>query len=71
MLESLSSSETMDLTLNISTYAWRAMLQSRMAVVNWVWTHNLIQTTPKRRAPPDYKEKDSNEFKVAENVCPA
>jgi hypothetical protein len=28
----------------------------------------LIQTTPQRRAPPDYKQKDWNEFKVAGNV---
>jgi hypothetical protein len=26
---------------------------------------SLIQTMPKRREPPDYKEKDSNEIKVA------
>jgi hypothetical protein len=31
---------------------------------------SLIQTTPKGRAPPDYKEKDSNEFKVADNLNP-
>jgi hypothetical protein len=29
---------------------------------------HLNQTTPKRRAPIDYKEKDSNEFKVADNL---
>jgi hypothetical protein len=25
---------------------------------------SFVQTTPKRRVPPDYKEKDSNEFKI-------
>jgi hypothetical protein len=29
---------------------------------------SLIQTTPRRRASPDYKDKDSNEFKVAGNL---
>jgi hypothetical protein len=32
---------------------------------------NLIQTTPKRRAQPDYKEKYSNELKVVGNLYPA
>jgi hypothetical protein len=31
----------------------------------------VVQTTPKRRAPPDYKEKDSNEFKNFANVYTA
>jgi hypothetical protein len=31
---------------------------------------SLIQTTPERRASPDYKEKDSNEFKGADNLYP-
>jgi hypothetical protein len=31
----------------------------------------VVQTTPKRRAPPDYKEKDSNEFKTFSNVYTA
>jgi hypothetical protein len=28
---------------------------------------SVVQTTPKTRAPPDYKENDSNEFKVFVN----
>jgi hypothetical protein len=32
---------------------------------------SLIQTTCKRRAPPDNKEKESNEFKGADNLYPA
>jgi hypothetical protein len=32
---------------------------------------SLIQTTINRRAPPDYKEKDSNEFTGADNLYPA
>jgi hypothetical protein len=30
-----------------------------------------VQTTPKRRAPPEYKEKDSNEFKTVSNMYTA
>jgi hypothetical protein len=29
---------------------------------------SVVQTTPKRRAPPEYKEKDSNEFKIFSNL---
>jgi hypothetical protein len=29
---------------------------------------SVVQTTPKRRAPPDYKEKASDEFKTFLNV---
>jgi hypothetical protein len=32
---------------------------------------SLLQTMPKRRAPPDYKDKDWNEFKVADNFYSA
>jgi hypothetical protein len=32
---------------------------------------SMVQTTPKRRAPPGYKEKDSNEFKNFANVYTA
>jgi hypothetical protein len=32
---------------------------------------SVIQTTPKRRTPPDYKEKDSDEFKTFSNVYTA
>jgi hypothetical protein len=32
---------------------------------------SVVQTTPKRRAPPDYKEKDSDEFKTFSNVYTA
>jgi hypothetical protein len=32
---------------------------------------SVVQTTPKRRAPPDYKEKDSKEFKIFFNVYTA
>jgi hypothetical protein len=32
---------------------------------------SVVQTTPKRTAPPDYKEKDSNEFKNFANMYTA
>jgi hypothetical protein len=32
---------------------------------------SVVQTTPKRRAPPDYKEKNSDEFKTFSNVYTA
>jgi hypothetical protein len=31
----------------------------------------VVQTTPKRRAPPEYKEKDSDEFKNVSNLYTA
>jgi hypothetical protein len=32
---------------------------------------SVVKTTPKMRAPPDYKEKDSNEFKIFASVYTA
>jgi hypothetical protein len=29
---------------------------------------SVVQTTPKRRAPPEYEEKDSDEFKTVLNM---
>jgi hypothetical protein len=37
----------------------------------WSVDASLVQTTPKRRASPDYKAKHSNEFKAADNLYPA
>jgi hypothetical protein len=37
----------------------------------WSVDASLVQTTPKRRVSPDYKEKHSNEFKAADNLYPA
>jgi hypothetical protein len=32
---------------------------------------SVVQTTPKRRAPPEYEEKDSDEFKTVLNMYTA
>jgi phosphotransferase system HPr-like phosphotransfer protein len=37
----------------------------------WSADVSVVQTTPNRRAPPDYKEKDSNEFNNFANVYTA
>jgi hypothetical protein len=75
MLESFGSSVTMDLILRISTYEWEVMMQYLMTVRNggqkWSADASLVQTTLNRRAPRDYKEKDSNDFKVFANLYPA
>jgi hypothetical protein len=70
MLERFGSSVITDLTQRNFTYAWGVMIQYMMVVGNGVGMRLLFKQHP-RGAPPEYKEKDSDEFKNLSNVYTA